>query len=97
LVADDLATLLSGAEGRRVRLPAGPATLETEGLALVRFDPDWRHRLLAFLSDPNIASLLLMIGVFGLVLEFASPGIGIGGVGLASEKWRVPDEARGTP
>jgi membrane-bound serine protease (ClpP class) len=79
-VAEDLPALLSGAEGRRVRLPAGPATLETDGLALVRFDPDWQHRLLAFLSDPNIAFLLLMIGAYGLVLEFAAPGIGIGGV-----------------
>jgi len=80
LVADDLPALLSGAEGRRVRLPAGPATLQTDGLALVRFDPNWQHRLLAFLSDPNIAFLLLMIGAFGVVLELASPGIGIGGV-----------------
>ncbi|MCB4824810.1 NfeD family protein [Roseicella aerolata] len=80
LLAADLAPLLAGMDGRRVRLPAGPATLATQGLAVQRFDPDWRHRLLAFVSDPNIAFLLLMIGAYGLVLEAASPGIGLGGV-----------------
>ncbi len=80
MLAADLPTLLAGAEGRRVRLPAGAATLQTAGLAPLRFDPDWRHRLLAFISDPNIAFLLLMVGAYGLLLEFASPGIGVGGV-----------------
>jgi membrane-bound serine protease (ClpP class) len=80
LVAADVPPLLSGMDGRRVRLPSGTAALETQGLAVQRFDPDWRHRLLAFISDPNIAFLLLMVGAYGLILEAASPGIGLGGV-----------------
>lgn len=80
LMTPDLPALLSAMQGREVRLPSGMAVLDTEGLRVERFDPDWRHRLLAFVSDPNIAFLLLMVGVYGLILEFASPGIGLGGV-----------------
>ncbi len=79
LLAAELAPLLSGMDGRRVRLPAGVATLATQGLVMERFDPGWRHRLLAIVSNPNIALLLLVIGAWGLVLEAASPGIGLGG------------------
>jgi len=80
LVAADLPPLLSGMDGRHVRLPSGSAVLETQGLAVQHFDPGWRHRLLAFISDPNIAFLLLMLGAYGMLLEAASPGIGLGGV-----------------
>ena len=80
LVAAELPALLSGMDGRQVRLPSGTAMLETRGLTVRRFDPGWRHRLLAFISDPNIAFLLLMAGAYGLILEAASPGIGLGGV-----------------
>ncbi|HWX48975.1 MAG TPA: nodulation protein NfeD [Roseomonas sp.] len=80
LVAADLPALLAGMDGRRVRLPSGPAVLRTSGLVVQRFDPGWRHQLLATLSDPNIAYLLLMVGLGGLILEFAAPGFGLGGV-----------------
>lgn len=80
LVAADLPSLLVAADGRRVRLAGGPATLRTAGLAVEAFDPDWRHRLLTLLSDPNIAFLLLLLGVYGLLFEFATPGFGVGGV-----------------
>jgi membrane-bound serine protease (ClpP class) len=80
LIAADLGELLAKADGRTVRLPGGPATLDADGLAVERFDPGWRHRLLALISDPNIAFLLLLIGVYGLLFEFAAPGFGVGGV-----------------
>jgi len=80
LVAPDLPSLLAGMDGRRVRLPSGAAVLRTQGLRVEPFDPNWRHRLLAAISDPNIAFLLLMVGFYGLLLEFAAPGIGLGGV-----------------
>jgi membrane-bound serine protease (ClpP class) len=80
LLAADLEELLAGASGRTVRLPAGPATLDTARLAVEHFDPDWRHRLLALISDPNVAFLLLLLGVYGLLFEFAAPGFGVGGV-----------------
>ena len=43
-------------------------------------DPDWRHRLLAAISNPNLALILLMIGVYGLILEFGTVGFGVAGV-----------------
>lgn len=80
LVEAELPALLAAMDGRQVRLPAGPAALRTGDLAVQRFDPDWRHRLLATISDPNIAFLLLLAGVYGLIIEAAAPGIGVGGV-----------------
>ncbi|MXP62466.1 nodulation protein NfeD [Roseomonas sp. M0104] len=79
-VAADLPALLATMEGRRVRMPSGPLVLETSGLAVERLDPGWRDRLLTAISDPNIAYLLLMIGLGGLILEVAAPGFGLGGV-----------------
>jgi membrane-bound serine protease (ClpP class) len=80
LVAADLQALLAQVDGRTVRLPTGRVALDTDGLAIEAFDPDWRHRLLALISNPNVAFLLLLIGVYGLIFEFAAPGIGVGGV-----------------
>ncbi|HWL82689.1 MAG TPA: nodulation protein NfeD [Roseomonas sp.] len=80
LVAADLPSLLAAVEGRQVRMPDGPRVLQTAGLAVQRFDPGWRDRLLTAISDPNIAYLLLMIGLGGLILEFAAPGVSLGGV-----------------
>ncbi|WP_135466389.1 NfeD family protein [Crenalkalicoccus roseus] len=80
LIAADLPALLAGMDGRSVRLPEGTATLDTAGMAVRPFDPDWRHRLLAAISDPNVAFLLMLVGIYGLILEFAAPGFGVGGV-----------------
>jgi membrane-bound serine protease (ClpP class) len=80
LIAADLEELLAKADGRTVRLPSGPSTLDTGGLVVERLDPGWRHRMLALISDPNVAFLLLLIGVYGLIFEFAAPGFGIGGI-----------------
>ncbi|MGE4047519.1 MAG: nodulation protein NfeD, partial [Acetobacteraceae bacterium] len=80
MLASDLPGLLAGMDGRRVRLPSGPVVLDTDGLSVLRFEPGWRHQLLAAISDPNIAFILLMVGVYGLLVEFAAPGFDVGGV-----------------
>ena len=74
LIAPNLTELLTQANGRTVQTVAGPRTLATAGLAVVELEPRWTTRLLAVLSDPNIAYILLLIGVYGLVYELASPG-----------------------
>ncbi|HEV7320339.1 MAG TPA: nodulation protein NfeD [Ensifer sp.] len=66
--------LLKQANGRTVRVGQKDVVLDTSGLALEHFAPDWRTRLLSVITDPNIAVILMMIGIYGLIFEFLSPG-----------------------
>lgn len=85
LLARDLDGLLAQADGRTVRLNGEPVTLRTAGAQVETLSPDWRVRALAIITNPNIAYLLLMIGVYGLIFEFMSPGaVGPGAVGAVS-------------
>ena len=74
LVAVDLSDLLSQLNGRTVKLETGDATLATQGLIVEVYEPDWRSRLLSVITDPNIAYILMLIGVYGLIFELANPG-----------------------
>ena len=74
IVADDMADLLKQLEGRKVIVQGHARTLHTTGLTLHIFDPDWRSRLLSVITNPNIAYILMLIGIYGLILEFSNPG-----------------------
>jgi membrane-bound serine protease (ClpP class) len=74
LIARDLDDLLAQIDGRTVTTAAGEIRLETAGLAVVEIAPDWHSRLLAIISNPNLAYILLLIGVYGLIYEFSNPG-----------------------
>ncbi len=80
LVAADLPDLLRQADGRRVAVPGATLVLATRGAPVVAFEADWRSRLLAVVTDPGIALLLLMIGLGGLLAEFTTPGVVLPGV-----------------
>jgi membrane-bound serine protease (ClpP class) len=80
IVAVDMADLLAQLQGRRVSLPGGPQTLDTTGMQLQYLQPDWRTRLLAVITDPNIAYVLMLVGIYGLFFEFANPGYILPGV-----------------
>jgi len=80
IVAVDMADLLAQAQGRTVSLPGGEQVLDTRGLQLQYVQPDWRTRLLAVITDPNIAYVLMLIGIYGLFFEFANPGYILPGV-----------------
>jgi membrane-bound serine protease (ClpP class) len=80
LIASDVPELLQKANGRRVKLPTGDYVLETIGLSVERLEPDWRTRLLAVVTNPNVAYLLLLAGVYGLLLEGYNPGAILPGV-----------------
>ena len=80
LLATDVAQLLDQAHGRSIDLPAGKRTLDTRGAEVVRIDPDWRSRLLGVITNPSFAYILLLIGFYGLLLEFYSPGMIFPGV-----------------
>jgi membrane-bound serine protease (ClpP class) len=66
--------LLAQAQGRVVRVGQTDVRLETAGLAIQNFEPDWRTQLLSVITDPNIALILMMVGIYGLIFEFLTPG-----------------------
>jgi membrane-bound serine protease (ClpP class) len=80
LRADDLNALLAALDGRTVATQAGTTTLTLADPRVERAPPDWRDELLATLTDPNVALILMMIGIYGLIFEFASPGLAVPGV-----------------
>jgi len=79
VVAEDVNDLLAQIDGRRVKLHSGELTLATHGLATVTVRPDWRQRLLSVIANPSFALVLMMIGIYGLIFEFSSPGFGLPG------------------
>lgn len=80
LIATDIADLLRQVNGRRVKLDSGELTLSTDALIVELFEPDWRNRLLSAITDPNVAYILMLIGVYGLIFELANPGSIVPGV-----------------
>jgi membrane-bound serine protease (ClpP class) len=79
VVANDLNGLIAALDGRKVKVGNTERTLSTKGAAPTTIESDWRTRLLAVISDPNVAFILLMIGFYGIVLEFWHPGTFIPG------------------
>lgn len=74
LVATNLDDLLAQADGRMVNLNGRQVTLKTRDLHPVVLTPSWTTQLLAIITNPNIAYLLLLIGFYGIIFEFWSPG-----------------------
>jgi len=79
-VATDLPDLLRQADGRSVKVAQGEQRLELEGAAIVAIEHNWKERVLAAVADPNIALILMMLGIYGLLFEFYTPGFGVAGV-----------------
>jgi len=80
IVADDLTALLKQLDGREVNVKGRITTLDTDALIIERITPDWRSSLLAIITNPNIAYVLMLVGIYGLILEFSNPGIILPGV-----------------
>jgi membrane-bound serine protease (ClpP class) len=81
LVAADVPDLLHQVDGRAVAVRDGATVkLATRDASVVTVEMDWRGKLLAAVSDPNVALMLLMVGVYGLLFEFMSPGFVLPGV-----------------
>jgi membrane-bound serine protease (ClpP class) len=80
IVAGDIRDLLDQAQGRTVAVAGIEQILDVEGLPLQVIEPDWRNRLLAVITDPNVAYILMLIGIYGLFFEFANPGFVLPGV-----------------
>jgi membrane-bound serine protease (ClpP class) len=74
LIANNVTDLLKQIDGRKVTVQGQQITLHTSGLTVQLYEMDWRTRLLNVLTNPNIAYILLLIGIYGLILEFFNPG-----------------------
>ena len=80
IIAPDLNDLLQQIDGRKLAVAGGERTLATAGASVVPFAPDWHDRLLAVLTDPSMALILMMLGIYGLLFEFGHPGFVFPGV-----------------
>ena len=80
IVARDLPELLARIDGREVRIGDRTVKLATRGLAVLHMKPDWRTQLLAVITNPTVAYGLMLIGIWGLLLEGYNPGAVLPGV-----------------
>jgi membrane-bound serine protease (ClpP class) len=80
VVARDVPDLLKQLDGRKVGAAGAERTLSTAGAAITQIEPDWRTRLLMVITDPSVAVILMMIGIYGLIFEFMNPGFVLPGV-----------------
>jgi membrane-bound serine protease (ClpP class) len=80
LVAADLPQLLQRLDGRILNFNEKKIALATHGATLITFEPGWRTRFLGFITDPSIAYVLILLGVYALFFEFMNPGLVMPGV-----------------
>ena len=73
-VADDVPDLLRQIDGRSAWVAGKTERLMTAGLEVVTAPPDWRTELLAVITNPNVAFILMLMGIYGLLFEFLNPG-----------------------
>ncbi len=80
LVADNLQDLLAKIDGRVVKTTRGMVTLQTRDAPIKRIEIRFRDRFLALITDPNIAYILMMVGMLGIFFELQNPGVVLPGV-----------------
>ncbi len=80
IVAPSVEDLLQQADGREVSVNEVPRVLETAQLQVHLHEVDWRSEFLAVITNPNVAYILMLVGIYGLILEFYNPGIGLPGI-----------------
>jgi len=80
VIASDMEELLEKIDGTTIMLPSGDVILETKGTIINKREMGLREKILVTLSNPNIAYLLMMIGLAGLYFEFSNPGAILPGV-----------------
>jgi membrane-bound serine protease (ClpP class) len=80
VVARDVPELLAKLDGKKLVTADGEHVLQTAGAATTTIEPDWKSRFLAVITDPGVALILMMIGIYGLFFEFSNPGFVLPGV-----------------
>lgn len=80
LIASDMGQLLREIDGRTVTTDLGDVVIRSEGITVERVAPDWRTELLAVITSPTVAYMLLLAGIYGLIFEGYNPGAILPGV-----------------
>jgi len=80
IIATDTNDLLTKVNGWTVNINGQDVILETSDLAIETIVPDWRNELLSVITNPNIAYILMLLGIYGLFFELYNPGFVLPGV-----------------
>ena len=80
LVAENVPDLLRRLDGRKLKVSDAERVLRTAGVVATPVEPDWRTRFLSVVTDPSIAYVLILLGIYALVFEFSNPGLVFPGV-----------------
>lgn len=80
LLAPDINSLLEAMDGMTITARSQEITLSTAELAVREMQPDWRTELLSIIANPNVAYILMMLGIYGLIFEFSNPGSFVPGI-----------------
>ena len=80
LIAQTPEELLLALDGTSITTNDHQLMLKLADVDIEYRTPDWRNQFIATITDPNIAYILMLLGIYGLLLEFYSPGIGVAGV-----------------
>ncbi len=75
LIATNTRDMLNKINGRTISLEGTDVVITSSTMDVVEFQSTWRDELLGFITNPNVAYLLLIIGIYGLVIEFSNPGL----------------------
>jgi membrane-bound serine protease (ClpP class) len=80
LIAEDVPDLLKRIDGRTLKVAEQERVLHTADAVAVALEPDWRTRFLSVITDPSIAYILILVGIYALIFEFSNPGLVFPGV-----------------
>lgn len=80
LIAEDTPALVDALHGREVAWDGETQILDTADANLHEVEPGWRTDFLRVITNPSVAYILLLLGIYGLIFEFSSPGMGAGGI-----------------
>lgn len=80
LVADSVPALLKAVDGRTVEAAGAKRALATAGAEVSAIEPDWRTRVLGVITNPSVAYLMILVGIYALIFEFTNPGLILPGV-----------------
>jgi membrane-bound serine protease (ClpP class) len=80
LVADSVPALLAAVDGRTVEAAGAKHRLATAGAQVSAIEPDWRTRVLSVITNPSVAYLMILVGIYALLFEFSNPGLILPGV-----------------